>query len=229
MVKTMSNMASLCGAESEVFLYADGASLEQIGTLPDVDGYTFNPSLMRKAGITRMNDFAKAVLERTKDPVSFEVLADDFDEMERQAHEIQSWGDNVWVKIPITNTKGESSIDLIDRISDLNINITAVFTWKQLNAIKTVDRPHHIISVFAGRIQDTGKDVPFVRDAGFHGKFLWASTRSTNDLDKSWMGYSIYTLSPELIKKLPLRGKDLEDYSLETVRQFYEDGKLCVV
>ena len=214
----------MCSTGREVLLYADGATLDQIG-LPNVDGYTFNPSLMKKAGITKMKDFAKEVLARTDKPVSFEVLSDDFDEMERQAHEIQSWGPNVWVKIPITNTKGELSIDLIDRISDLNINITAVMTWKQLNAIKEVDRPHHIISVFCGRIQDAGKDVPFVRDFGFHGKFLWASTRATSDLDYAWMGYDIYTLSPELIKKLSLRGKDLEQYSLETVQQFVNDAK----
>lgn len=208
-----------------MIIYADGASLDQIGKLP-VDGFTFNPTLMKKAGITRMKDFAVEVLQRTDKPVSFEVLADDFDEMEQQAYEIASWGENVFVKIPITNTKGESSIDLIDRLSDLRLNITAVMTEEQLTALQTVDRPHHIISIFCGRISDTGRAPPYIDHKKYYAKVLWASTRHLGNIrDAEVLGYDIITMSPELIGKLHLIDKDLRQYSLETVQQFHFDGK----
>lgn len=208
-------------------IYLDAANLSDIEKYwIQVDGFTTNPALMKKAGITNYTKFAKEVLAVANGkPVSFEVLADDWDEISEQAQRIQNWGDNVWVKIPVTNTKGQMATDFIDSHSDLNLNITAVMTWKQLNELKTVDRPHHIISVFCGRIQDAGKEPPFVRDYGFRAKFLWASTRQTSDIDKAWMGYHIYTLTPDLVQKLSLRGKDLEAYSLETVTQFYNDAK----
>lgn len=209
-----------------VAIYLDAADLNSIDTYIDkVEGVTTNPSIMRKAGITNYREFAKEVMARVKGkPVSFEVLADDFPTMESQAHEIASWGDNVYVKIPITNTKGESSIDLIDKLQDLNLNITAVMTAKQLDDLATVDRKHHIISVFAGRIADTGRLPPFARK--FHAKLLWASTRQTSDMDLAVIsGYDIITMTPDLIAKLTLRGKDLTAYSLETVQQFFEAGK----
>lgn len=211
-------------------IYCDGADLATMAKYaadPLIEGFTTNPSLMRKAGITRYRDFAKTVLSIVGDkPVSFEVLSDDWDEMERQAEEIASWGENVWAKVPITNTKGESSIHLIDKLQDLNLNITAVFTTDQLDALQTVDRAHHIISVFCGRIMDTGAAPPALWGRGFKAKLLWASTREVDSVRiAESLGYDIITLTQDLIAKLPLRGRDLVEYSLETVRQFHEDGK----
>jgi transaldolase len=209
-------------------IYLDAADLASIDTHIDkVEGVTTNPSIMKKAGITNYRAFAKEVLARVKGkPVSFEVLADDFPTMESQAHEIASWGDNVWVKIPITNTKGESSIDLIDKLSDLNLNITAVMTQAQIDKLATVDRSHHIISVFACRIMDAGQLPPIKYRSSIKAKFLWASARETYHVDMATnSGFDIITLTPELIAKLPIRGKDLAQYSLETVKQFYEDGR----
>jgi transaldolase len=214
-----------------VEIYLDAADLASIDTfIHKVDGVTTNPSIMRKAGITNYREFSNAVLAKVcGKPVSFEVLADDFPTMESQAHEIASWGDNVWVKIPITNTKGESSIDLIDSLSDLNLNITAVMTQAQIDKLATVDRSHHIISVFAGRIMDASQLPPIKYRSSIKAKFLWASARETYHVDMATnSGYDIITLTPELIAKLPIRGKDLAQYSLETVKQFYEDGKSCV-
>lgn len=210
-------------------IYCDGADLgtmEQLAKNPIIEGWTTNPTLMKRAGIKRYKDFAQQVLNITDKPVSFEVLSDDWDDMERQAEQICSWGENVYAKIPITNTKDESSINLIDKLSDLNLNITAVFTNEQLDALQTVDRAHHIISVFSGRIMDAGDIPPRVYKYRFSAKILWASTRETKNIDLAeHYGYDIITLTPDLIAKLPLRGKDLAEYSLETVRQFHEDGK----
>lgn len=211
-------------------IYLDGAGLDVMARYannPLIEGFTTNPSLMRKAGITSYRAFAKSVLSIAGEkPVSFEVLADDWAAMERQAYEIAGWGENVWVKIPITNTKGESSIDLIDRLQDLRLNITAVMTMDQLKALREVDRSHHIISVFCGRINDAGRSVPYVGAMKFRAKTLWASTRELYNLSQAEdLGYDIITMTPDLIAKLPLRGKDLKEYSLETVKQFHEDGK----
>lgn len=212
-----------------VMIYADGADLqtmEKYASDPRIDGFTTNPSLMKKSGIKHYEDFAQQVLNITDKPVSFEVLADDWEEMEKQALEISSWGDNVYVKIPIMNTRGESSIDLIEKLQDLRLNITAVMTDDQLDALWEVDRPHHIISIFCGRIRDTGKPAPDMDAMHFKAKTLWASTREVyNIIQAKDLGYDIITLTPDLIAKLPLRGKDLHQYSLETVRQFHEDGK----
>jgi len=210
-------------------IYCDGADLETMKKLssnPVIEGWTTNPSLMKKAGIKKYRDFAKTVLGIIGDkPVSFEVLADDWETMVIQAYEIASWGENVWVKIPIMNTKGESSIDLIDELQDLRLNITAVMTASQFIYLQTVNRSHHIISVFAGRIADAGRSPPRIPSM-FRAKLLWASTRQTADIDEAEMkGYDIITMTPDLIAKLPLRGKDLHEYSLETVKQFHEDGK----
>jgi len=219
-----------------VTIYCDGADIATMTKYaidPVVGGFTTNPSLMKKSGIKNYRDFAQAVLSAIGDkPVSFEVLADDWDEMETQAHEIASWGENVWVKIPIMNTKGESSIDLIDKLQDLRLNITAVMTLEQLALLRDVDRSHHIVSVFAGRIADTGQN-PWgivARASEGRAKVLWASARQVLDVwTAERCGASIITLTPDLISKLSLHGKDLHQYSLETVRQFYEDGKgLCL-
>ena len=191
---------------------------------PRIAGITTNPSLMKKAGICDYRSFARAVLAAANGkPVSFEVLADDFPTIARQAREIASWGSNVYVKLPITNTSGESIVPLVDALGDLNLNITAVMTLEQMRYLYSWVRPHHIVSVFAGRIMDTGRlpKTPFNR-----AQSLWASAREVYHVTLAEeYGYDIITLTPDLIAKLPLRGKDLTEYSLETVRMFHEDGR----
>jgi transaldolase len=210
-----------------VDIYLDAADLASIDKFIDkVEGVTTNPSIMKKAGITNYREFASHVLARVKGkPVSFEVLSDDWDEMYSQACEICSWGDNVYAKIPITNTKGEMSIDLIDSLEDKRINITAVMTQDQVDALYDVVWSHHIVSIFMGRIFDTCQQGPFIL-AGFRAKMLWASPRQVGDVFMAGkLGFDIITMTPDLIAKLPLRGKDLKQYSLETVQQFYNDGR----
>jgi transaldolase len=227
-------MSSLWEVGIMITIFADTGDVNVMRDVmknPLVEGITTNPSLLKKSGIKNYREFAKIALSvvRGVKPISFEVLSDDWEEMFDQANEIASWADNCYIKIPITNTKGESSIDLIDSLSDLRLNITAVMTEEQLDELRTVDRPHHIISVFAGRIKDAGKLPPIVHThlkPKFKAKLLWASTRETHDMDHALMfGYDIITMTPDLLAKLPLRGKDLKEYSLETVKQFYEDGR----
>ncbi len=212
-----------------VALYLDSGSIEDIEKYesnPLIEGFTTNPSLLKKAGVKNYLGFAKAVLSMTKKPVSLEVLSDDFNEMERQAQKLQDLGDHAYIKIPITNTKGESSIDLIDRISDLNLNVTAVMTYAQLIELGTVDRSHHIISIFNGRIMDAGHDPLVLGRIYLKAKKLWASTRELYNLHMAEeRHYDLITMSPELVEKLPLIGKDLTEYSKETVAQFFKDGK----
>ncbi len=217
-------------------IYLDGASLQDIERYAHddrVSGFTSNPSLMKKAGVSDYAIFAKqavARLEGTGKTISFEVLADDWPNMKRQAKLIASWGDNVYVKIPIMNTKGESSIDLIDELQDLNLNITAVMTMDQIDALAAVDRKHHIVSIFAGRIADTGRDAEhYIFQAKRrlkHAKVLWASTREVFNYyqAENWEA-DIITMDAALIEKLKLYGKDLHEYSRETVQQFHNDGK----
>ena len=148
-------------------IYADGADRDTILKLnanPLIEGFTTNPTLMRKAGVQNYEKFAKEILTEVKKPISFEVFSDDFDEMERQARIISSWGENVYVKIPITNTKGESSIDLIDGLWDIKLNITAITDISQIKELP--DTRFLIVSIFAGRIADTGRDpIPFMKYA----------------------------------------------------------------
>jgi transaldolase len=221
-----------------VKIFADGASLDQMEKLaadPLIKGFTTNPSLMKKAGITNYRDFAKSVLALADGkPVSFEVLADDFPTMKRQANEIASWGKNVWVKIPITNTAGRTSIHLIDSLKNININCTAVMTREQsFNALDFL-KENDILSVFAGRVADTG--VPplhalapalgYTKMGGGKAKILWASAREIlNYYQACEWGVDIITLTSDLLAKLSLEGKDLDEYSLETVKQFHNDGK----
>lgn len=223
-----------------VAIYTDGAGLEQMKAYavdPRIEGFTTNPSLMKKAGITNYREFAKAVLGVIGGkPVSFEVLADDFQTMESQAREIAGWGENVWVKIPITNTEGRTSTALISKLSDagLNLNVTAVLTRDQsfqaLDFLKRTD----ILSIFVGRATDTGVSPMRVLAPalGYHSyrdqkaRILWASAREVyNYYQAEEYGCDIITLTPDLIAKLELGGKDLAEYSLETVRQFHADGK----
>jgi transaldolase len=223
-----------------VKIFADGADLETIKELyanDTVKGYTTNPTILRKAGIQDYEWFAKQFIEYVPDlPISFEVFADDFEDMERQARLISSWGSNVYVKIPITNTKGQSSLPLVRRLSSQNIkiNITAIMDWDQVvvscRALEG-DTPAYI-SVFGGRIADTGRD-PVSRINEILGRVyrypnievIWASPRELlNIFQADRIGCHIITVGPDILAKLPLIGKDLEEYSLETVKMFRDDA-----
>ena len=210
-------------------IYLDGASLGDIRNFAGnarISGFTTNPSLLRKSGITDYREFAKRALALTAKPISFEVLAPDHETMERQAREIASWGENVYVKIPITDANGKSSRNLIHALQDLNLNVTAVMTHPQVEDIAPVLKPHHIVSVFNGRIQDTQREPMDMRYFGGKWKKLWASTRGVGSLtEATHLGYHIITMSADLIEKLPLHGKDLTQYSIETVRQFTKDAE----
>ncbi len=228
-------------SDLKIKIFADGADLQSIKTLygqANILGFTTNPTLMRQAGITDYKAFALDVLAIVKDrPVSFEVFADDIAGMEAQAFEIASWGKNVNVKIPITNTKGESTTELVGRLSAKGIicNITAIFTLKQLTEIVNVldANTEAILSIFAGRIADTGFDpVPLMREAVNIAKakpkseVLWASPRELlNIFQADETGCHIITVTPDLLKKLSGVGKDLAVFSLETVAMFYRDAQ----
>lgn len=212
-----------------ISIYCDGADLAQMEQYAEDDrvaGFTSNPSLLRKAGITDYAKFAKLALDRIKGkPISFEVLADDWPTMEAQARIIQGWGENVYVKLPITNTKGELCSLTASRLGDCNLNITAVFTPRQYGLVWNCLKPTDIISVFAGRIMDTGLRPKFNRTEK-PCQLLWASTRAIYDVvTAEVLGFDVITITPEMLKKLDLFGKDLEVYSRETVAQFHEDGQ----
>jgi transaldolase len=225
----------------KVKIFADGA--DKAGMLDmyknrHVKGFTTNPSLMRKAGINDYEAFAKDILSAIPDrSISFEVFADDFPEMERQGRKIATWGKTVSVKIPITNTRQESAIPLIRKLSQdgIALNVTALFTLEQVQA--TVDAVRGgapcFVSVFAGRIADTGIDpVPMMAEsvkrlkAAPNTELIWASPRELlNIFQADEIGCQVITVTNDIIKKLSLVGKDLTGYSLETVKAFYEDGK----
>lgn len=225
----------------KVKLFADGADLagmKEMYASPLIKGFTTNPTLMRKAGVQDYKAFAKQVLEAIPDrPISFEVFADEFDAMERQALEIASWGKNVNVKIPVTNTKNQFAGALIERLSNAGVvlNVTAVMSLEQVRSITEClanDTPA-IISVFAGRIADTGRDpVPLMAEAVKimrarpKAELIWASPRELfNIFHADSIGCHIITATNDILKKLSLVGKDLEDYSLETVEMFYKDAQ----
>lgn len=222
-------------------LFADGADLNGIKDMaanPFVEGFTTNPTLMRKAGESDYKDFALRALKIVGDkPISFEVFADDFGGMESQAFEIASWGKSVNVKIPVTTTRGEFTGAIISQLSQsgVKLNITAVMTLDQVRAISEclpANAPA-IISVFAGRIADTGVDpVPLMAEAveilkaKQKAELLWASPRELlNVFQADEIGCHIITATNDILKKLSLVGKDLSKYSLETVQMFYEDAK----
>jgi transaldolase len=223
-----------------VKLFADGADLAEMADLyqrPYIRGFTTNPTLMHKAGIRDYRRFAAEVLKIIPDrPVSLEVFSDDFAEMERQAREIASWGSCVYVKVPVTNTQGRPSFDLIRRLASggVRVNVTAVLTLAQVCASLEALRggAPSIVSVFAGRIADTGRDpMPIMADAVRvlaaepATELIWASPRELlNVFQADQVGCHIITLTPEIIKKLPLVGKDLAQLSLETVRMFHGDA-----
>jgi transaldolase len=224
----------------KVKLFADGADIagmKEMAANPLIKGFTTNPTLMRKAGVADYKAFAHDVLRAIPDrPVSFEVFADDFPTMESQAFEIASWGKNVNVKIPVTNTKGEFSGALIQRLSKagVKLNVTALLTLEQVKAVTerlSAETPA-IISVFAGRIADTGRDpVPLmaeavkVMQAKPKAELIWASPRELlNIFQADAIGCHIITATNDILKKLSLVGKDLGQYSLETVDMFHKDA-----
>lgn len=228
-------------SELKVEIFADGADkasmLEMYGK-PFVKGFTTNPTLMRKAGISDYEAFAKDIVAAIPDrSISFEVFADDFAEMERQARRIATWGKNVSVKIPITNTKKESSIPLVRKLSQdgIALNVTAMFTLKQVQDVVDAVKGGApcFVSVFAGRVADTGRDpVPLMAEAvaklkaAPNTKLIWASPRELlNIFQADDIGCHVITVTNDIIKKLSLVGKDMDEYSLETVKMFYDDGK----
>lgn len=225
----------------KVKLFADGADLKgmrEMAANPLIKGFTTNPTLMRKAGVADYAAFARDVLQIIPDrPVSFEVFADDFDEMEVQAHEIASWGRNVNVKIPVTNTRREFCGPLVERLckAGVQVNVTALLTLDQVKRVTERLAPETaaIVSVFAGRIADTGRDpVPLMAEAVRvlkakpKAELIWASPRELlNIFQADAIGCHIITATNDILKKLSLVGKDLDRYSLETVEMFYRDAK----
>lgn len=224
-------------------VFADGAKLSDMLDAyrqGNVQGFTTNPTLMRQAGISDYESFAKSVLAAIADlPISFEVFADDFAAMAVQARKIATWGDNVYVKIPVTNTKGESAAPLIRELSaeGIKLNVTALLTLDQVTEVTealAVGTPA-VISVFAGRVADTGVDpVPLmiralkIAERRPLAELLWASPREVlNIYQAEEIGCHIITVTADLLKKLALKGKDLTAYSLETVAMFYNDARLA--
>jgi transaldolase len=225
----------------DVKIFADGA--DKAGMLelyrnPLIKGFTTNPTLMRKARINNYRVFAREILAAIPDrPISFEVLSDEFDEMERQAVEISSWGDNVYVKIPITNTRGQSSCDLAQRLAcaGVKLNATALLTLDQVRDVsqRLAGGPSCYVSIFAGRVADTGRDpLPLMTAAVEllrpypNLELVWASPRELfNVFQADAVGCHIITVTYDVLKKLRLVGKDLHEYSLETVKMFYDDAQ----
>jgi transaldolase len=224
-------------------IFADGADYKSIVNYNKkffIKGLTTNPSLMKKSGVKNYADFAKKVLKVVnKKPISFEVFSDDFNGMYNQAKIIASWGKNVYVKIPVTNTKGKNSYSLIKKLSEekIKLNITAIFTNDQIkNVIKSLNPDiKSIISIFAGRIADTGKNPEKLiiktlkllkKQKNFNCEVLWASTRELyNIVSASKIGCHIITVPNNILEKLNLFNKSLKIYSLETVKEFYKDAK----
>ena len=224
-----------------VKLFADGADKDgmlEMYSNPLISGFTTNPTLMKVAGVKDYRAFALDILGSIKDkPISFEVFSDDFDEMEIQAKEIGSWAENVNVKIPITNTKSESSVELIDKLSfnNIKINVTAMMTVSQVESVldPLSKGPGGYVSVFAGRIADAGLDplpimqevVDLLKDYS-NIELIWASPRELyNVVQADQIGCDIITATNDILKKLPTLGKDLDQFSLETVQMFFDDAK----
>ena len=223
-----------------VKIFADGAEKAPMLKLyanPQIQGFTTNPTLMRKAGITDYEAFARDILTAIPDrPISFEVFADEFDEMERQAERIATWGVNVYVKIPVTNTRGESAAALVRRLAGRGVkqNVTALMTLAQVREITAAlaAGPAANISVFAGRVADTGVDpLPMMRAAleimrpHPQLELIWASPRELlNIVQASEIGCHIITVTSDILNKLPLMGKNLSEYSLDTVKMFRNDA-----
>ena len=222
-----------------VAIYLDSGDLKQIEALADkVEGFTTNPSLMKKEGIRNYTEFAKMVLSLIGGkPVSFEVFADDVEGIQRQAETIASWGENIWVKVPVVSTTGISNHQIIRSLGrqGIKVNITAVMTRQQLGILGSDlwRNTPSIISIFAGRIADTLENPEIIFNYGkmrcAHLKkcqFLWASTREICNIKQAEAcGADIITIGPDILRKISLRGKNLQQYSIDTVKQFYEDAK----
>jgi transaldolase len=228
-------------SQLKVKIFADGAdkaAMLDMYAKPYIRGLTTNPTLMRKSGIANYRAFAKDILSHINDkPVCFEVLADEFAQMEHQALEIAGWADNVYVKIPVTNTKRETSRALVKRLSDrqVKLNVTAIMTLAQLQEVMTALNPAtaSYLSVFAGRIADTGIDpLPLMRKAvemlkvNRNAELVWASSRETfNIFQADAIGCQVITVTNDILNKLSLIGYDLTEYSLDTVKMFYDDAR----
>lgn len=224
----------------QVKLFADGADKDGMLEMyrnPLIKGFTTNPTLMRKAGVNNYKVFAQDIVKAIPDrPISLEVFSDEFDEMEQQAQEISSWGENINVKIPVMNTRRQPSYDLVRRLSKagVKLNVTALMTLEQVGEVSAAlaAAPHAYVSVFAGRIADTGLDpVPLMAAAVKllrphpQLELIWASPRELlNVFQANDVGCHIITATNDILKKLSLVGKDLHDYSLDTVKMFYNDA-----
>jgi transaldolase len=224
----------------KVKLFADGADLVSMVDMASktyISGLTTNPTLMRKAGITDYAKFAKDVLREIQDkPISFEVFSDDLEEMKVQAEKIASWGDNVYVKIPITNTHGETTKSVVRYLGEngIKVNVTALMTNEQVKQVSEVLNPlvPSCVSVFAGRIADTGRNPsPIMQEclatlkANQKSELIWASPRELlNVFQANEIGCHIITATNDILKKIELVGKSLDEYSLETVKMFYSDA-----
>lgn len=223
-----------------VKIFADGADkagMLEMHAKPHIKGLTTNPTLMRKAGISDYRAFAREILELIRDkPISFEVFSDDFREMERQAMDIASWGRNVYAKIPVTNTRAESSCDLVHRLAErgVQLNVTALMTLRQVRDVAEAldaNTPAYV-SVFAGRIADTGRDPMPLMAAAVQllalkpkAELIWASPRELlNIFHADQIGCHVITVTNDILKKLELVGKDLTEYSLDTVKMFRNDA-----
>jgi len=221
-------------------IFADGADKSAILEMyadPLIQGFTTNPTLMRKSGVSDYESFARELVSLIPDrPFSFEVFADEFDEMEDQASEIASWGKNIWVKIPVMNTAGQPSYELVKRLAKAGVqqNVTAIMTLDQVRFVTDAlaGGPSSYVSVFAGRIADTGRDpVPMMSECvdilrpHSNVELIWASPRELLNIFQAHdIGCHIITVTTDLLKKLKLVGKDLHDYSLDTVKMFYDDA-----
>jgi transaldolase len=227
-------------SQLRVQVFADGADragIEALARNPIIRGFTTNPTLMRASGVSDYEGFARDVLTLIGErPISFEVFADDFAEMIRQGRRIATWGPQVFVKIPVTNTRGEPSSHVLRTLSSegIQLNVTAMTTPEQVERVVDCLHPgtRHFVSLFAGRIADTGRDpLPLVRrcleilDACPEVRLIWASPRELlNVVQADEVGCHVITVTHELLKKLPLLGKDLDEFSLETVQMFHQDG-----
>jgi len=217
---------------------ADKAGILEMATKPYIKGFTTNPTLMHKAGLTDYRAFAKDILlDITDRPISFEVFSDEFAEMERQALEIAGWGNNVYVKIPVTNTRREPAFELVERLSKagVKLNVTALMSLSQVRDVVAALDPKTpaCVSVFAGRVADTGRDPVRLMAAAIEllalrpqSELIWASPRELlNIFQADEIGCHIITVTNDILKKLSVVGKDLDDYSLDTVKMFYNDAQ----
>ena len=224
----------------KIKIFADGADRKGMLEMyrnPRIKGFTTNPSLMRKAGVSDYGTFAKDILSEITDrPISFEVFSDEFDEMRRQAELIASWADNVFVKIPVTNTRGEPSYSVVSELSQagVKVNVTAIMLLDQVRKVGDAvsGGASCCVSVFAGRIADTGRDpIPIIAEAVRilqpypNAELIWASPRELlNVFQADEAGCHIITATNDVLRKLQLVSKNLDEYSLETVKMFYDDA-----